>query len=269
MRNILKASAILIMGLLVACGDKSTEPTKDNHNVATATEESNLPLYRVATVATYPPFATKDEKGVITGFDIDVLKAIAKNQGFQVEFVTHPWDNWKEDLTKKKDIQIWTAGISINDDRKQFTDFSVPYMNYSIALFTADNASLNGDISTYKIGVEEGTSDVDIAKSIVKNPQQVKEFPSHFIAIEALLQKKIDAIVGNEMVLKHLMLSFPEYKFKSQVVETENAQPKQLGFMVRKGSPETLKQLNQGIKAIKANGEFNKIKQKWFGNLDN
>ncbi len=268
MKNIAKLCTIAMIGLLVACGDKPAETTDQtiatNQQIDTV-DESKLPLHRVATVGTYPPFATKDEAGVITGFDIDVLKAIAKNQGFQVEFVVRPWENWKKDLNTKEGIDIWAAGISIKDERKQFTDFSIPYMNYNTVVMMREDTSYV--TSTSNIGVEKETTDVAIAKSLVKKPQQVKEFPSNFIAIEALLQKKVDGVVGNEMVLAHLTQSFPEYKFKSKILNNTAKKQKQLGFMVKKGNPEFLQQVNQGLKEIKANGEFDKIKQKWFGNL--
>ncbi len=278
MKNIIKLCMIVTMSLLVACDDKPAESTEQatatNIYTATLTEpsvdESKLPLHRVATVNTYPPFATKDEIGIITGFDIDVLKAIAKYQGFRVEFVVRPWEDWKEDLNAKKEVDIWAAGISIKNERKQFTDFSAPYMDYNtVVIKREDTPSIvsQGNTGNYTIGVEQNTSDVIVAKSLVKNPQQVHEFPSNFIAIESLLQKKIDGVVGNEMVLAHIIQSFPEYQFKSEILKNTGREQKQLGFMVRKGNPELLKQINQGLETIKANGEFDKIKQKWFGDL--
>ncbi len=278
MKNIVKFCAIATVSLLVACGDKPADTTeqatiapeqKTEQVAKPAKDESKLPLHRIATMSTYPPFATKDEKGLLTGFDIDVLTAIAKNQGFRVEFVAHPWEDWKDDLTKKQGIDVWTAGIAIKDDRKQFVDFSNPYMDDNTAILLRDDKSSSmiseSNINQYKVGVEAKSRAVDIAKRLVKNPKQIKEFPSNYVAFEALLQKKTDAIIGNEIVLAHMAQSFPEYKFKETALTS--LESKKLGFMVRKGDTKMLTELNEGLKAIKANGEFDKIKQKWFGNL--
>ncbi len=277
MKNIIKFCAIVTINLLVACGDKPAETSEKVINSKQKTEnvsepavdESKLPLHRVATMSTYPPFATKDEVGVVTGFDIDVLNAIAKNQGFRVEFVAHPWEKWKTDLTKDSGIDIWTAGIAIKDDRKQFVNFSNPYMDDNTAILTRDDKSSRmiseSNINQYTVGVEAKSLAVDIAKGLIKNPKQIKEFPSNYMAFETLLQKKVDAIIGNEIVLAHMAQSFPEYKFKETTLTS--LESKKLGFMVRKGNTKMLKQINQGLKEIKANGEFDKIKQKWFGDL--
>ncbi len=274
MKNLIKLCAIATISLLVACDDKPAETTKatatDTHteNVSDPSDESKLPLHRVATMSTYPPFATKDKTGVVTGFDIDVLKAIAKNQGFQVEFVVHPWERWKEDLTKDNGIELWTAGITINDERKQVVDFSDPYMSDNTAILVRDDTKniTVKNFGKYKIGVEAESRAVSIAQSIASNPTQIEEFPSNYMAFEALLQKKIDVIIGNEMVLANMTKSFPEFKFKEKQLTLSEKQS-QLGFMVKKGNSKFLQQINQGLKEIKANGEFDKIKQEWFGDL--
>ncbi len=277
MKNIAKLCTIVMFGLLVACGDNPPETTEQTTSPKPQTEmvaepnvdESKLPLHRVATMNTYPPFATKDEAGVLTGFDLDVLKAIAKNQDFRVEFVAHPWEDWKDDLTKKEEIDVWTAGITIKDERKEFADFSNPYMSDNTAILVRDDKTSamisESNINQYTVGVEAKSRAVDVANQLILDPNKIKEFPSNYVAFEGLLQKKIDAIIGNEMVLAHMTQSFPEYKFKETALTS--LESKQLGFMVRKGDTKMLNQINEGLKAIKANGEFDKIKKKWFGDL--
>ncbi len=251
MKNIVKLCVIVTISFLVGCGDKPAETTKQTTKTTaqSSIDESKLPLHRVATISTYPPFATKDKNGVVTGFDIDVLKAIAKNQDFRVEFVAHPWEDWKDDLTKKEEIDVWTAGITIKDERKQFADFSNPYMSDNTAILVQDDKTSalisESNINQYTVGVEARSRAVDVANQLITDPDKIKEFPSNYVAFEGLLQKKIDAIIGNEMVLAHMTQSFPEYKFKETTLTSLKS--KQLGFMVRKGDTKMLKQINDGL----------------------
>ncbi len=281
MKYPLIALATLSMSLLVGCGNDPA-PAKSDAKKPVATESTNQPTktaekqtdnavtYRIGTMDTYPPFATADSNGLPDGFDVDIIKAIAKEQGFNVEFFAHPWDQWKTDLSKDK-VDVWVAGIAIKDDRKEFATFSDPYMADPTTILTRDDEASKGitqeTLKDYKVAAEKGSPAVAIAESLTGNVENVKVFDTNYHALEALLQKKVDAIVGNENALTYLSKSFPEYKFKAKTIENEENKGKQLGFMVQKDKPEVVAQLNEGLKVIKANGEFDKIKEKWFGNL--
>ncbi len=72
--------------------------------------------------------------------------------------------------------------------------------------------------------------------------------------------------VGNELFLGAMMKQFPEIKFVLKTLP--HSQKGHLGFMVQKDKPELVAEINAGLKAIKANGKFDEIKQKWIGDLD-
>ncbi len=283
MKYPLIALATLSMSLLIGCSDNSA-PTASDDKKPVATEATGQPAetaakqtnnavtYRIGTMDTYPPFATADANGLPDGFDIEIIEAIAKEQGFNVEFFAHPWDQWKTDLTKDK-VDVWVAGIAIKDDRKEFATFSDPYMADPTTILIRDDEASKGitqeNLKDYKVGAEKGSPAVAIAESLTGSVENIKAFDTNYHALEALLQKKIDAIVGNENALTYLSKSFPEYKFKAKTIESEANKNKQLGFMVQKDKPEVVAQLNEGLKVIKANGEFDKIKEKWFGKASN
>ncbi len=278
MKKLSLALAIATLGLLVGCG--TNEPAKDNSAKAPesatqqsntadtkAGDETNLPVYRIATMSTYPPFATKDDKGVLTGFDIDVLNAIAKNRNFKAEFVAHPWEDWKTDLAKGQ-VDVWTAGIGIKEERKEFVDFSDPYMPDNTGLLTINDKISEENLSEYTVGVEAKSIAISVAKSLNVPDDKIKEYPSNFVAFEALIQNKVDAVIGNEVVLANMTGPFTkDFSFKLEPLKSSEKENKQLGFMVQKGDSKMATELNEGLKAIKANGEFDKIKQKWFGDL--
>ena len=82
--------------------------------------------YTVGTGATYRPFEYEAPNKEIVGFDIDLMKAIAKAQGFDVEFVNTTWSTIFPALNNG-DRDIIMSGITITDKRKEAVDFSEPY----------------------------------------------------------------------------------------------------------------------------------------------
>lgn len=72
--------AVLAMGALAGCGSKDEGASSD------------VTTYIAATEPTYAPFDTTDEDGNIVGFDMDLLNAIAEDQGFKVEYKTFEFD---------------------------------------------------------------------------------------------------------------------------------------------------------------------------------
>ena len=83
--NILALTCFLI---LAACdGNAPATQVSNNESVTSASAPQKLERYMVGTDATYPPFNFKDEHGQLTGFDADLLRAIAENQNFSVEFI--------------------------------------------------------------------------------------------------------------------------------------------------------------------------------------
>jgi polar amino acid transport system substrate-binding protein len=82
--------------------------------------------YVVGSGGTYRPFEFENSQKQLEGFDIDIIKAIAKAEGFDIKLVNTPWEGIFATLnTGDRDIII--SGITITDKRKQMVDFSAPY----------------------------------------------------------------------------------------------------------------------------------------------
>ncbi len=272
---------MLSLGFMVGCSpansensnqptDSSVGLTEQKNSINNSQDKSQLPTYKVAMVDTYPPFATTDGYGIMTGIDVDIIKAIGKEKGFTPKFVTRPWKGWQKDLTSGQ-IDIWASGVTIKEKRKKVASYTNPYMTYSTALLTrADQESTDiseNTLQAYKVGAEDNSTSLEVAKSLNSNPDMVFGFLSNFIAFASLQRKEVDAIVGNNIVLANIANSFPEYKFNMQLLSDEVTPTKQLGFMVKKDRTDLVKELNEGLAEIKENGEFDKIQKKWLGDL--
>ena len=97
--------------------------------------------YTVGTGATYRPFEYEAPNKEIVGFDIDLMKAIAKAQGFDVEFVNTTWSTIFPALNNG-DRDIIMSGITITDKRKEAVDFSEPYFLAPQLILTSSNLQI-------------------------------------------------------------------------------------------------------------------------------
>ncbi len=92
----------------------------------TASAGINAEEYVVGTGATYRPFEYETPQKELVGFDVDLMRAIAKAEGFDVKFINTPWEGIFATVDKG-DRDIIMSGITITDKRKQVVDFSKPY----------------------------------------------------------------------------------------------------------------------------------------------
>ncbi len=263
--------------VLMGCNSQENEPTTskvtattDSHSETVQdTVDANLPVYRIATVSATSPLISKKADGTVTGFEIELLEAIGEEQGFKPEFVIHKWKDLKSDLEGGK-VDIWSAGITIKEERKKFGYFSDSYLPERVGILALDDKPNKLDKANLKhltIGVKGNSSFVENVKKVVgEDSKKIVKFKSNYFAFEGLARKKVDAMVANEILLVGLVKQFPEFKFVLKTLP--NTKKGQLGFMIQKDKPELVTEINQGLKAIKANGKFDKIKQKWLGDLD-
>ena len=80
----------------------------------------------VASSATYAPFAFENKDKQIVGFDIDIINAIAKQQGLKIKIVNTPFTGIFGALNNG-DVDLVISGVTINEKRKQSYDFTPPY----------------------------------------------------------------------------------------------------------------------------------------------
>src|SRR5476651_883682 len=82
--------------------------------------------YVVGSGGTYRPFEYENSQKQLEGFDIDLIKAIAEAENFNIKLVNTPWEGIFATLGSG-DRDIIISGITITDTRKEMVDFSLPY----------------------------------------------------------------------------------------------------------------------------------------------
>lgn len=249
--------------LLTAC-QPSTESNLSAHET-NATQAESLPTLRVATYGSMPPFAFLDEKGDLIGIDIDAINAIAKEEGYQVQFNVMPWQNlFKSVEAGENDLAI--AGISYNADRAEKYGLSKSYIFVPAAIMYRDN-NLNihslADLKGLNVGGIEASKQVLQMKE-VGGAKKISEPATIFLAFQQMVRGDLDAIFEDQQVLEYLAKNYPNEKFQIVAYEDQNVPDSQQVIMTKKSNQELLDKINDGIDKLIASGEMQRIEDKWL-----
>ena len=170
--------------------------------------------YTVGTGATYRPFEYEAPNKEIVGFDIDLMKAIAKAQGFDVEFVNTTWSTIFPALNNG-DRDIIMSGITITDKRKEAVDFSEPYFLAHQLILTSSNLQIKSlkDLEGKLIAVVNASAgDVAASNAFGKASTNIRRFDNTPLALEELANGGVDAMIGDVGVLQWYMKQNPDGK---------------------------------------------------------
>ena len=208
----------------------------------------------------------RDEKGELTGFDIELAKEVGKRTGIQMEFKPIDWASKEAELTAKRVDLLWN-GLTITDQRKEKIDFSEPYMHNDQIIVTLksradlkDMDSLAGKI----VGTQEGGTGIDALAKLPDLKNSFKELRLYAVYTDALMDLeigRIDAVLVDGVVGRYYMTKKPDTFYElPKVLATEV-----YGVGMRKDSAELKKAIDRAIGEIKADGTGEKISKKWFG----
>ena len=208
----------------------------------------------------YPPFETTNAKGEIIGFDVDVANAICQEIQVTCKFKSETFDSLIPSL-KAKRFDAAISAIDITDARAKQVLFSDAYYDSS-----ASYVALKGKAtleSAKNIGVQNGTTfqQYTVAETKQYSP---KSYASLQNAILDLKSGRIDIIFGDTAVLADIISKEPEIQFIGEKVTNKKYFGNGLGIAMHKSNKELAAQLNKGLAAIKANGEYQKIYDKWM-----
>ncbi|MGM7724026.1 basic amino acid ABC transporter substrate-binding protein [Metabacillus sp. Hm71] len=251
--------ALAIMMVLSACG--TSQETSGGESSDGGEKKEKL---RVVTEANYAPFEYQD-KGEVVGFDIDFIKAVAEEAGYEVEVVNVGWDPLFVEI-KDKIADIGLSAITINDDRKQTYDFSVPYFLSTNKILVPEDSDIKSaeDLKGKVIAVQTGTTGQEAVDSIVgKNNPNVKKFENNNLAIMELNSGGADAVVADNTVVEEYVENNPDKKLKV-VEDADNFAAEYYGLMFPKGS-ELKAEFDEAINKILDNGKYTEIYNEWFG----
>ncbi|MFZ7109129.1 lysine/arginine/ornithine ABC transporter substrate-binding protein [Avibacterium avium] len=209
----------------------------------------------------YPPFELTNEKGEIVGFDVDIANAICKEIEATCHFKSQAFDALIPSLIKGRGFDAAISAIDITEARAKQVAFSQPYYESSASFIAVKGKA---DLATAKtVGVQNGTTYQQYANAETKQ-YKAKSYASLQDAILDLKNGRIDLIFGDTDVLRDMFEKNPELTFVGERVTDKRYFNNGLGIAVNKSNTALVESLNKGIEAIKANGEYQKIYDKWM-----
>lgn len=250
--SIVFLSVIVIASMLLSGCQAAATPTA-----------ANAPIkVRVATDATFPPFETVDEKTKdLTGFDVDLMNAVAKKANLQVEWVNIGFDSMLAGLSEcQYDAAI--AAITITDERKAKMGFSDPYINagqiVTVSKKTTDITSKD-NLTGKTIGAQIGTTGAIEAGKI--KDAKVKTYDSYELAFLDLTNGQIDAVIADyPTTLAFLAQNGDKLQTVGNVFTEENYGIALCTKQAEKLSP----MINAALKALKDDGTIKTLETKWL-----
>lgn len=218
---------------------------------------------RFASSATYPPFESLDANNNIVGFDIDLAKALCQEMKANCTFSNQAFDSLITAL-KFKRYDAVISGMDITPERQKQVAFTQPYYaNSAIIIAQKGKYHSMADMKGLRVGMENGTTHQKYLQE--KHPEiKTVAYDSYQNAILDLKSGRIDGVFGDTAVVNEWLKNNPQLASVGEHVTDPHYFGIGLGIAVRLGDKALLAQLNQALAAIKANGTYQKISDKWF-----
>ena len=274
--------AVLIFGLLTAlsllfsaCGSTSSSgggssPTATvKPSVAAPTDLITAGTLTVGSDTTYPPQEFLDTTtNKYTGFDIDLITEMAARMGLKANIVKTDFTTIIDNLDNKR-FDVVISAVTISDERKKKADF-IPYFNAGESLLVAKGNPMNlksvADLCGLNIGVQKATVEQDDltagSKDCVskgKKAINLTILASQTDVVQLLVNKRVVATYQDSPVTDYFNKLNPgQFEVGGSVVNAA-----QEGIAVRKGDTAMLTPLQSAFNAVKADGTYTKVVQKW------
>lgn len=249
-----------LMVVLAACGSSDS----DEGNASGGDGDEDGKIYKVGIDTTYPPFEFQ-EGDEYKGIDVDLIRAIAEDQGFEIQLEAMDFSGIIPAMQAGQ-LDIAIAGMSITEDRKEKVDFSEPYFEAGLSLVVADgNTEITSleDLEDKTVVVKKGTTGANFAEENKDDYGyeivQVNDSTSMF---QEVANGTADALIEDYPVISYAIAqSDLELQLVGDRLNGDN-----YGIAVLKGeNDELLKKINDGLAALKESGKYDEILNTYLG----
>lgn len=237
---------------MVACGGENNANSDEPREI------------QVAVVQDYPPFEFVED-GELTGFDIDIIEAIAENQNLDVSWEIMQFDGIIPALQGNQ-VDASVSAISIREDRAEVVDFSEPYFESGLSLVVPVGSDIEGpeDLEGATIVAKQGTSGLEQANAFAE------EYNGEVTVLQEDATMYMEITSGNADALIN---DYPSVAYKiltdgddSDIeIVGDRLTGEDYGIAVSKGADGLLEQMNEGLEYLFESGEYDEIYDQYFG----
>lgn len=215
----------------------------------------------------YPPMEFKDpDTGDLVGFDVDMVKEVAKRLGKKPQFVSTAWSGIFQALKTDKFDAI-VSSVSMTSDRIGEYEFTKPYVANAqmIVVKPGDNSIKKAsDLAGKDVGVQLSTTANDSATYLIDKKGIKLKLHTYDEIIDPFSDMKagrLSAVIVDEVVGEYYIAQ-DKKNFKEAAVKLTN---EPIGCCFKKGNKALKDEFQKAIDAMTADGTMKKISQKWFG----
>ncbi len=243
---------------LAGCGGSSSTSSSSSSGSGSGSK-----VLKVGSSIDFAPFEFQDEgQKEYQGFDMDLIRAIGKEMGYEVEVQNLGFDGLIPAL-QSHNIDVIISGMTINDERKQNVLFSDPYYDSGLTMVVRSdeqNIKSFNDLKGHTVAVQMGTTSAKEVKKI--EGVTVKELNTPADCFMELKAGGVDAVVNDRPVNDYYIT-----KNAAQGVKAldDKLTAEQYGIAVGKNDKDLQEKINAALKKLHENGEYDKIFAKWFG----
>lgn len=261
-------SALISFGMMVgATNIASADSARQSLSSDSVLEEIKKRGTLRIGLSTFVPWAMRDKKGDLIGFEIDVGKRVAADMGVEVEHIPTAWDGIIPALLAGK-FDVIISGMSITMKRNLTVNFTHPYANTGYILVGSTAMAQKKGLKTLE---DYNSSDITIATrrastgaiAAQKNFPKAKliYFDDGTMGIQETANGKVDATTSTPPKAAYDIEKRPGKLF---VVDKALMSPTREAFAVRKGDPDILNWFNNWIDNVKASGWLQERHAYWF-----
>jgi ABC-type amino acid transport substrate-binding protein len=252
-------AALVALGILsatiTACGSDDQGAAASGAPATTAQAKMTI---TVGSDMPYVPF--EFGRPPYTGFDIDMIRDVGRRMNATIKVAKTPFDTIFRDLAQGR-FDLVVSSVNITPEREKVVAFSIPYFNADQSLMVKKGSSIKttADLAGKTVGVQLGGTGEAYAKDTLKSSKR-KSYDIIGDAFNALASGQVDGVINDLPSSQYAQRKYPALT----VVETIKT-GQQYGIAYNKDDAELGVKVNAALRAMKADGSFDKIHNKWFG----
>lgn len=253
---------LLCAAVLAACGSEGASGSATQAAHTNVSSQSGEKVYRVLTEEMYEPYIIRRSGGQTGGFEYDILQAVASRENLKLQFTPTDFESMLSGI-QNGEADILSAGVVVTPERAAVMDFSEPFINTStVMVVKADNQNIQtfADIKGQPVSMQSGSFHAQLAQAL---GGQLMQEANAWLTVNNTLSGRAQATIGDKYVLQYHVNR--DSGGHLRLIEDKDQTLSKLAFAVRKGDSELLAKLNSGLAAIRADGTYDQIYERWFG----
>lgn len=256
--------------LLTACNQSGTQEVADANGTTSANDSdllnriNNSGTINVGTEGTYPPFTYHDVDGKLTGYDVEVTRAVAEKLGVPVDFKETQWDAMLAGLDAQR-FDMVANQVSLTTPERQAKYDKADAYSWSGAVVVAPK-------SDSRFSAWENLKGLRSAQSLSSNYGEMAEkYQAEVVpvegmaqAIELVKQGRADFTLNDQLAVLDYLKKHPDSGLEIKLVAPAS-EKRGSGLILLKGNEEVVAKINDAMQQLHTDGTLTKLSEQFFG----